>query len=116
MGHRVDLSELRSLGSPGEPQLGVSSLEQSMRLVQGVGAKKKKNKPCKLEATIAIGTECRCQGKKCCYRENQERTEVNRMGQDPPTCPASSLPGIVRSSHTGPAVVQDYDQQPWTRH
>ena len=32
-------AELRSLGSPGEPQLGVSSLEQLVRLVQGVGAK-----------------------------------------------------------------------------
>ena len=105
-------------GEPGgAPAGGVISRAVSEAGSGSGGQKKKKKKnPCKLEATLAIGTECCCQGKKCCYRENQEQTEVNRTGQDPPTCPASSLPGIVRSSHTGPVVVQDHNQQPWTRH
>lgn len=64
MGHRVDLSELRSLGSPGEPQLGVSSLEQSMRLVQGVGAKKKKKKiPVNWKQLLLLGPSAAARGR-----------------------------------------------------
>ena len=63
MGHRVDLSELRSLGSPGEPQLGVSSLEQSMRLVQGVGAKKKKTNPVNWKQLLLLGPSAAARGR-----------------------------------------------------
>lgn len=65
MGHGVDLSELRSLGSPGEPQLGVSSLEQLVRLVQGVGAKKKKKKkiPVNWKQLLLLGPSAAARGR-----------------------------------------------------
>ena len=62
MGHGVDLSELRSLGSPGEPQLGVSSLEQLVRLVQGVGAKKKKI-PVNWKQLLLLGPSAAARGR-----------------------------------------------------
>lgn len=61
MGHGVELSELRSLGSLGEPQLGVSSLEQSVRRVQGVGAKKKKI-PVNWKQLLVLGLSATARG------------------------------------------------------
>lgn len=62
MGHGVELSELRSLGSLGEPQLGVSSLEQSVRRVQGVGAKKKKKIPVNWKQLLVLGLSAAARG------------------------------------------------------